>query len=313
MSTAVGLSHDLEGRRERMKHHRPYCTSKVLPADPHERHNWLNTKAEQSAYVHTYKPFTLSLLVPRTRQREHKFTSNYTTQLTIHKPLRGPSAAPFRWGDLRTSRRSSFETNRARREAERELKRPPRLGAVASAARTVVLAQALHVAGEPVRLFTESAGNGPHAAAAAKTVKAAAAAFPRAHRAVRSVVAAAGGGVAGGGGIQLANGDSKQDRGDGLRGTKNRAMVEEGAGGGKGFAGAEVEVNGRTGGGGGGGGSSGGRAGEAVAVEILAMEREDAMARASACREALGEWWERQRAAVEDGLQGREKEAADRR
>lgn len=169
------------------------------------------------------------------------------------------------------------------------------------------------MAGEPVRLFLESVGNGPHAAKATKTFEAAAAAFPRAHRAVRSIVAAAGGGGAGvgKGGTELTGGAVDWDGGGG-GGTKDRGVVEEGAG----ARGGEVEVNGGTGGSSSssrGGGSSGGRAGEAMAGEMLAMEREDAIARVSTCREALGEWWERQRAAVEEGLQDREKEAADRR
>lgn len=169
------------------------------------------------------------------------------------------------------------------------------------------------MAGEPVRLFLDSAGNGPHATAAAKAVEGAAHAFPLAHGAVRSVVAAADRGATGvpEGGTEPANGAVAQDgEGGGLEGTKDSAVIGEGGagGGGESFAGAEVGVNGRTGGGGGGGCS-----GEAAAEEMLAMEREDALARVSMCREALEGWWGRQRAAVEEGLLDREKEAADRR
>ena len=177
------------------------------------------------------------------------------------------------------------------------------------------------MAGEPVRLFLDSAGNGPRAAAAAQTVEAAAAAFPRAHRAVRSVVAAAAGrgdaGVGDGkGGIvpgPLGNGAVEQDGGVPQSGTKGMAVVEaEGARGraGERLADAEVEASGGTGSG---SGSSGEVAAEEMELELLAMEREDAVARASTCREALGGWWERQRAAVEGRLLDREKEAADRR
>eukprot|EP00903_Cladosiphon_okamuranus_P015742 g14530.t1 len=224
----------------------------------------------------------------------------------------------LRWGDLRTSRRASFERGRARREAENSMQRPPRLGPVASAARTVVLAQALHTAGEPVRLFLDSVGNGPHAAAAVKGVEDAAAAFLRAHRAVRSIVAAAGHVGAAGvsvsrAGIEPANGAIEHDRGGGGIGETLVGSATEG------LTGAEVEVNDRNNGrgdrdgDGDGGDSTGGGGGEAAAGELLAMEREDAMARVSTCRDTLKGWWERQRVAVEEGLADRENEAADRR
>eukprot|EP00752_Nemacystus_decipiens_P008396 g7506.t1 len=205
-----------------------------------------------------------------------------------------------RWEELRTSGRSSFEGSRARREAERGLQHPPRLGVVASAARTVVLAQELHMAGEPIRRFLDSAGNGPRAVDAAQTVEAAAAAMPRAHLAVRSVVAAAAG--RGGMGEQ-----GEEEPGDcTARADGGGPGMNEGAGrGAKRSASAEVEAKVKA--------NGGCRRGGAAAADVLAMEREDAVARASACREALGGWWERQRAAVEEGLLDREKEAADRR
>lgn len=201
------------------------------------------------------------------------------------------------------------------------MQRPPRLGPVASAARTVVLAQTLHMAGEPVRLFLDSVGNGPHVAAAAKTVEDAADAFPRAHRAVRSIVAAAGRGGSAAvsvsdAGVEPANGAVAQDEGGGgVRGKQGGAVVGEALGGKgpEGGTGAGVEVSSRNGGGGDGGDSSGGRVGEVVGGEMLAMEREDASARVSACQDALRGWWERQHAAVEKALEDREQEAADRR
>lgn len=51
----------------------------------------------------------------------------------------------------------------------------------------------------------------------------------------------------------------------------------------------------------------------AVAGEGVEIEREDAAARVSACREAVGGWWTRQKAATEEGLRDREAEAEERR
>lgn len=186
------------------------------------------------------------------------------------------------------------------------------------------------MAAEPVRLFVDSAANGPRAAAAAEAVEAAAAAFPRARLAVRSVVAATGqGGVAGAGDGEVEPANAAAHRGgEGgeLGGGEDGAVVEEGGRGRRteGLAAAQVQVNGGTGGGGGrggggrgGGGGGGGRgwsrAGEAESEEMWAMGREDAVARVATCREALEGWWERQLVAVEEGLQDRENEAADRR
>lgn len=191
---------------------------------------------------------------------------------------------------------------------------------MASAARSVVLAQALHTAREPVRLFLESAGNGPLATAAAETVKAAAAAFPRAHGAVQSI-AAAGGGVGGepeGGGVatlsgRVAEGGYGEGGGGAMTmkeqfavGERDRGRTVKG-GGSDDLGSAEAEAGADA------IAQASGGAGAAAAEEVLAMEREDAAERAAACRKVVGEWWERQQAAVEDGLQDREKEASDRR
>lgn len=162
-----------------------------------------------------------------------------------------------------------------------------------------------------MRLFVDSAGKGPRAAIAVKTVETAAAAFPQAHHAVRSIVAAAGrgGAVVGEGGTEPASSAVNQD--GWITGRKDRAVIRQGMGGRQveDLAGAEIDANGT---GSGRGRGRGGRAGEAAAVDILAMEREDALSRASTCREALRKWWELQRAAVEEGLQDREREAVDR-
>lgn len=50
-----------------------------------------------------------------------------------------------------------------------------------------------------------------------------------------------------------------------------------------------------------------------AAEETAEIEREDAAARVSACREAVGGWWSRQKAATEEGLHDREAEAEERR
>lgn len=174
------------------------------------------------------------------------------------------------------------------------------------------------MAREPVRLFLESAGKGPLAAAADETVEAAAAAFPRAHGAVQSIVAAVsaagggGGGGAEGRGAAVPVGRDAKDEGseEGGGRTQNIAVGERSGEGPRGGdvvrvaaeAGADTAAT-----------ASKGGTGAQAAEEVLAMERKDAEERAEACREAVGAWWERQRAAVEEGLQDREKEASDRR
>lgn len=194
---------------------------------------------------------------------------------------------------------------------------------MASTARTVVLAQALHMAREPVKSFLESAGNGPLAKKAAETVATAAAAFPLAHDAVQRAVAAAGGPGAGvaagaaaaveisqGGGGGLPRGPSREGKTVEEPGAMDSAAMNEfGAGRGQTHV-ARVEeklTQGRRGGGDGSG------VGAAVGEEVLAMGREDSAARVSACQEAIESWWEQQRAAMEEGLRDREAEAADRR
>lgn len=56
-----------------------------------------------------------------------------------------------------------------------------------------------------------------------------------------------------------------------------------------------------------------GAAAAAAAEETAEIEREDATARVSACREAVGGWWARQKAATDEGLHDREAEAEERR
>lgn len=56
-----------------------------------------------------------------------------------------------------------------------------------------------------------------------------------------------------------------------------------------------------------------GGAAEAAAEEAMEIEREDASARVSACKEAVRGWWTRQKAATEEGLHDRETEAEERR
>lgn len=184
---------------------------------------------------------------------------------------------------------------------------------MASAARTVILAQALHMAREPVKSFLESAGNGPLAAKAVETAAATAAAFPLAHDAVQSILEAGGGGAAAGGGgglpstaVTEGGGEIGDGSGSSSGVMKSAAVKEDGGDGGRtaGLVSSEVRVN---------RGSGGVGAGVAAAEEVLAMEREDSAARVSACQEAMEGWWERQRAAVGEGLQDREAEAADRR
>lgn len=51
----------------------------------------------------------------------------------------------------------------------------------------------------------------------------------------------------------------------------------------------------------------------AAAKETAEIEREGAAARISACEEAVGGWWTRQKAATEEGLNDREAEAEERR
>ncbi|CAM9972228.1 unnamed protein product, partial [Ectocarpus sp. 13 AM-2016] len=121
-----------------------------------------------------------------------------------------------RWRNLRAFRRTSFEHSRAMMESERE--QLGRLGPVASAARTVVLAQALHMAREPVKRFPHIAGKGPLAVKASEVVAAAAAALTQTHDDVRSIVAEARGGDAAGtgsrrGGGQPLRNDGEEDKG----------------------------------------------------------------------------------------------------
>lgn len=219
--------------------------------------------------------------------------------LSIHAP-RPPSPPVFdlaaRWGSLRASRRISFERSRASREAERE--RSGRLGPVASTARTVLLAQALHMAREPVGRFLENAGNGPLATTAAEVAAAAASSLPRAQDVVQSIITGRGGvksdlGVLH---VGVSEGNGKRERGvnNGVMIPSNAEECERGdvvTGASKGFDGA----------------------GAVGAKDILAMGREDSALRASACRSVVEGWWERQREAVEKGLQDREQEAAGRR
>ncbi|CAM9391209.1 unnamed protein product [Ectocarpus fasciculatus] len=223
-----------------------------------------------------------------------------------------------RWRNLRASRRIGFEKTRARIESERE--RLGRLGPVASAARTVVLAQALHMAREPVNRFPQIAGKGPLAVEASEAVAVAAAALTQTHDAVRSIVAEASGGDATGTGVSPGGRESlrthaQEDQGrvggdvegDSLNMDAGRHGV------GSGVPGPAVQVSDNGGGGGQVQGNGGGGSGEVAAKRLLAMQEEDATARVSACQTAVREWWERQAKAVAEGMQHREKEAADRR
>lgn len=197
---------------------------------------------------------------------------------------------------------------------------------MASTARTVVLTQALHMARQPLKPFLENAGNSPLAAEAVETVAAAAAAFTAAHDAVQCFVAAGGRGagtiaVARGAGRGFPNasdteGSEMTDEDRVMNSTAMEEMKEEADKGGQtGVAStvANVGRGGGAGGGGSGGGGSGSGAGAAAAEDVLAMAREDSAARVLACQEAMEGWWERQRAAIEEGLRDREAEAADRR
>ncbi|CAM9181300.1 unnamed protein product, partial [Scytosiphon promiscuus] len=201
-----------------------------------------------------------------------------------------------RWGSLLESRRTSFERTRASREAEQETS--GRLGPVASAARTVVLAQALHMAREPVARFLEDAGNGPFATTAIEVSKAAAAALPRAHDTVQSIIAGRGG-LRQDVGVQ--NVDAREGRGerepDGTLEPTIPANAKDCVPGSVMRGAGKVEDG----------------AGSAGAKDVLAVDREDSALRASACRSVVEEWWERQRVAVEEGLRDREQEAARRR
>lgn len=170
------------------------------------------------------------------------------------------------------------------------------------------------MAREPVKSFLESAGNGPRASKAVETVAAAAAAaFPVAHDAVQRNSAAGERGavpVAGEGERTLPSASDSEGGKNWDGGGVMDSPAMKGGGGLTGVAGAEETVN-RGGDGSGGGGGDGAR--EAAAEQVLAMEREDSVARVSACREAIEGWWERQRAALEEGLRDREAEAEDRR
>lgn len=191
---------------------------------------------------------------------------------------------------------------------------------MASAARTVVLAQALHMAREPVNRFPQIAGKGPLAVEASHAVAAAAAALTQTHDAVRSIVAEASGGDAAGTGLRRGGGrplrmDGEEDKGRvGSDGEGNSLNKDDGRRGvGSGGPESAVQPSENEGGRGEAKESGGGGDGEGAAKRLLAMEAADAAARVSACQTAIGEWWERQARAVAEGMRQREEEAADRR
>lgn len=187
---------------------------------------------------------------------------------------------------------------------------------MASAARTVVLAQALHMTREPVDRFPQVAGKGPLAVEASEAVAIASAALAQTHDVVRSIVAASGDGARvppGRGGKLRTDGEQDQGRvvGDGEGDSLNKDGGRHGVRSGR--PGSAVQPSENKGGGGEANGSGEGGEGEGAARRLLAMEEEDAAARVSACQTAIDEWWERQARAVAEGMRHREEGAADRR
>lgn len=152
------------------------------------------------------------------------------------------------------------------------------------------------MARQPITVFNESAGNGPLAATAAEVCVAAASALPRAHGVVQSIIAERRGGMASGQGMpHVDDEDGSEGR---KRGVEGGTMITTDAE-------PDGFVSGLSKGGDG--------AGAEAAGDMVATDRKDSALRASACQSAVEEWWERQRVAVEEGLQDREQEAADRR